>query len=39
LYHYDTLVEVFIAICSDKHEEGLVLFYLFSVIDAALKEE
>jgi hypothetical protein len=36
LYHYDTLVEIFIAICSDKHEEGFVLLYLLSVIDTAL---
>ena len=32
----DTLDQVFIAIGSDKHEEGLVLLYLLSVIDEAL---
>ena len=37
LYHLDALVQVFIAVCSDLHEEGLVLLYLLSVIDAALQ--
>jgi hypothetical protein len=36
LYHLDALVQVFIAVCSDLHEEGLVFLYLLSVIDAAL---